>query len=468
MLENKHAKVSDNFEELFGSCLKNRPKPTPLSKKTSIVQGNQFSLATIGKVFAKFVGKNDVLTPSDNIAEFDFLDPIKEQVKAIIEVFEAHSDEIMDNADDPELEAGTIKKILSLTYPVKTIEKAITHAIDKAENYVFSGFNLKNANQLLDELILDLDDPRQTMLKTGFDLWDYKLNGGLCESGLHILAAPSSRGKSALGLQVATSAAKQGKKVLYFSLEMSNRQNICRILSAFDENINSSNILSKSVTNEDKQAIRKAKGAIKNLNLFFSQSQNINYIVKDIKDNLALMKEIDLIVIDYIQLIECDTRGQTNTEVRVATATKKLKNLALKHNLRILALAQMNEKDGEKLGSGNLRSSAAIGHFAETVTFICHKDCEQIKGDDGNLINIHPRTWLQVAKNRNGGPRMAPEITMDHKYFFTRGLFRQEQSLSEKLDEEKRNQSAVTKKEEKTNTKIGCSEGSIPEFTFFD
>ena len=83
-----------------------QPKHKPSQKA---LNGNQFSLATIGKVFARFVGKHDVLPEQQVDGEYDFLDPIKIQVREISEVFEANREEILDNADEPQLAASTRK-----------------------------------------------------------------------------------------------------------------------------------------------------------------------------------------------------------------------------------------------------------------------------------------------------------------------------------------------------------------------
>ncbi len=245
-------------------------------------------------------------------------------------------------------------------------------------------------------------------IETGFK-WLDRMTNGLHGGELVILAARPGVGKSALAMNMVEHVAKSGKTVAVFSLEMSNQQLIERLLSSMStvplEYIKSGQ-LPGGVS--DLSKLRVAQDTIcSQMHIFGNEKTDIT--TAEIASQCRRLKAqhgLDLIVIDYLQLMNGDDKEKNRNDGRtqeVAAISRSLKKLAKQLNVPILALSQLKRDaeirniKGKESGGGepvlsDLRESGAIEQDADIVMFI-HKET----ADNGSA-----KFSLIIAKHRNG------------------------------------------------------------------
>ncbi|MDR1830306.1 MAG: replicative DNA helicase [Candidatus Fibromonas sp.] len=238
------------------------------------------------------------------------------------------------------------------------------------------------------------------------------LTNGLQRADLIILAARPSMGKTALALNIAANAAKRGKTVLFFSLEMNAEQLVIRVLSSIAE-IDQSKIRHGKMTSETIKRLQANAKEIENMPLFIDDSSEMRAF--DLLSKCRVFKRkhnnnLDLVVVDYLQMMK--VRGDAeNRAVGVAENSRMLKVLAKVLEVPVLALAQLNRKVEDRHTGGrpqlsDLRDSGSIEQDADMVWFIHRpaKEKEKKKGSDGFELTEEEkrRAFLIIAKNRNG------------------------------------------------------------------
>ncbi len=242
-----------------------------------------------------------------------------------------------------------------------------------------------------------------TGLTTGFTTLDSFMNG-LQPEELIILAARPSMGKSALAMNIALNAAmynKEGKAgVAIFSLEMSNEQLVTRMISSLS-NIENSKLRTGYLTPQEMKQLELYTEKINSHNLFFDDSASSN--ISDIRAKcrkLAQEKKLDLVVIDYLQLIHADSGKNANRQEEVSKISRALKQMAKELKVPVIALSQLSrdaEKDPDKTPRlSHLRESGSIEQDADIVMFIYRKeyyDKDKEPTGDAEII---------VDKNRQG------------------------------------------------------------------
>lgn len=237
-------------------------------------------------------------------------------------------------------------------------------------------------------------------IPSGFYDFD-KMCGGLKKSDLIILAARPSMGKTALALNIASEASSRGKTTLIFSLEMSRHQLTQRIISAACR-IPAAKLQQGQLTNADKETIIASAGRIGDWQLYIDDTAGIT--LTDLKMEARRVKRehgLDLIVIDYIQLMQGSKEYRGNRVQEVSELSRGLKALARELDIPIIALSQLSravEMRAEKKPQlSDLRESGSIEQDADIVTFL-YRD-EYYNHDDTEAEKF---AELIIAKNRNG------------------------------------------------------------------
>lgn len=238
-------------------------------------------------------------------------------------------------------------------------------------------------------------------VKTGMPTIDRNLNGGLQQDELNLIAARPGCGKSVFTMQAAIYAAKQGKRVLYWSGEMSKQLIFARAASAWIK-ANYNQIVSASEIRNGKindwtpltEAVEWAAG----LTLLIDDrpAVPVSYLRRRA---LAMRswKGLDLIVVDYLGLMT--SKGE-NRNQEVSQISAALKALAMELHVPILAAQQLNravETRGLEARPqlSDLRDSGSLEQDADVVMFLYTKP---------DAMNLDPRpVLLTCAKNRNGG-----------------------------------------------------------------
>ena len=242
--------------------------------------------------------------------------------------------------------------------------------------------------------------------------------GRLLEPGcLHICAARPSMGKTVLGVQVAEYHASKGLNVLVWSLEMSRKQLIIRLISKHS-GITVKKMKNNEIENDEWPMITEAANSVtmatKTLlvnDLSCVQVSQINDESKLIHQNLLkdTGKGLDLIVVDYVQLVDGTETDNQNRQLEIASVSNGLRCLAKDLHIPIFALAQLNrdlEKRADKRPNmGDLRESGKIEQDATVISFLYREAvyCEDCKDPRAVCTKSHEHAAeLLISKNRDG------------------------------------------------------------------
>ena len=253
---------------------------------------------------------------------------------------------------------------------------------------------------------------------------DNKL-GGLHKSDLIIIAGRPSMGKTALGTNIAFNVAKNykekidefgskkiidGGKVAFFSLEMSSEQLATRIL-AEQSKISGDKMRKAELTKEDFKKIAKATSDLENLNLFIDDNPILTIATLRARARrLQRLYGIDLIIIDYLQLMSSSNRVKNEGRVQeISEITRGLKAIAKELNIPIIALSQLSrqveQREDKRPQLSDLRESGTIEQDSDAVMFIFRESyylerMEPIKKPEESEEKYNERTsrWQELCE----------------------------------------------------------------------
>ncbi len=248
-------------------------------------------------------------------------------------------------------------------------------------------------------------------IPTGFTQLD-NLIAGLQKSDLVILAARPSVGKTSMALDIARNAAVRGKATVgFFSLEMSKEQLVDRMLCAEADvdlwKMRTGN-LSDRPGSDDFPRIGRAMGILSEAKIFIDDTPgNTVMQIKTKARRLQAEHGLDLIIVDYLQLMESHNKRNGDNRVQeVAEMSRNLKGIARELNIPVLALSQLSRAVEQIKPSipklSHLRESGSIEQDADIVMFLYRKAVdrnyriEDISPDERHIGEIH------IAKHRNG------------------------------------------------------------------
>ena len=226
-----------------------------------------------------------------------------------------------------------------------------------------------------------------------------RVTNGLQKSDLIYLAARPSMGKTALALNIAVNAAKSGKIVMVFSLEMSKAQLSNRALSA-ESRVPATKITTGDLSDAEINYLVDGLSQLDKRPLYIDDTAGIT--VADMRAKLLQFKQkrgLDLVVIDYVQLIQ--GKRAENRVQEVSEISRSLKAMAKSFDVPILALSQLSravELRADKHPQlSDLRDSGSLEQDADIVMFL-YRD-EYYNRDDCENRRL---AEVNIAKNRNG------------------------------------------------------------------
>ena len=280
------------------------------------------------------------------------------------------------------------------------LEKAESKIFDISQDRLNDG--LVRVSDTLDETIqkineLSLNDGNITGVPTGLSLVDMKLSG-LQQSQLILLAARPAMGKTAVGLTIAWNAAKAGKSVGFFSLEMSSLQLNYRLISMVSL-IELDQVMNGRIKDHEWQLLFDSVKEIASKDLYVDETPAIS--LSEMRSKLKRLKAekgLDLVVIDYLQLMTAEGYKE-NRQNEIASISRGLKSLSKELNCPILSLAQLSREADKRADHrpilSDLRESGAIEQDADVVMLLYREDYYN-EEDNPNIAKII------VAKHRNG------------------------------------------------------------------
>ena len=240
-----------------------------------------------------------------------------------------------------------------------------------------------------------------TGVATGFRNLD-ALTSGLQKQDFVVIAARPSMGKTSLALTLAQHAAIENKAVVgIFSLEMSAESLAMRMLCS-EASVDAQKFRSGFLSNEEWSRLGKALGNLADARIFIDDTPAISVLEMRAKARrLATeQKQLDLIVVDYMQLMSGSTRRFESRQQEVSQISRELKALAKELNVPMVALSQLSRAPENRTDHrpqlADLRESGAIEQDADVVAFIYREEQYHKTDENRNIAE------LIVAKQRNG------------------------------------------------------------------
>jgi len=262
--------------------------------------------------------------------------------------------------------------------------------------------------ELLNNIFFELKEKALTSTSSGLASGFYDLDAltqGFQNSDLIIIAGRPSMGKTALSLNIALNIIKDSNlPVLFFSLEMSKKQIMYRLLS-MEADINQMKLRSGKLDQNDWFKLNQVISIVSKLPFFIDDTSNLS--IQDIKSRLKTIlfeqNNVGLVVIDYLQLMQ-SSKSQTENRVQeLSQITRSLKILAREFNIPIVALSQLSRSVENRVDKkpilSDLRESGSIEQDADLVLMLYR----HLENNSNILTNQNAQLIeLSLAKQRNG------------------------------------------------------------------
>jgi len=295
-------------------------------------------------------------------------------------------------------------------------EKEVLELLEEAEKGIFDISQSKtqkslspisdvllNAYEILEDLYRNKGSI--TGLTTGFIDLDRRTNG-LQKTDLVLIAARPAMGKTAFSLNIAHNAAMKGNgKVAVFSMEMSKEQLIQRMIAA-ESRVELNKLKNGNLDEEEWPKVIAAMEVLSKTDIYIDDTPGITVMELRSKcRRLKMEKGLDLILIDYLQLMESDGKIESRQQ-EISKISRSLKILAKELECPVIALSQLSRAPEQRADHrpilSDLRESGAIEQDADLVMFLYRDDYYHEDSDQKNIVEVI------VAKHRHGETGMVP------------------------------------------------------------
>ncbi len=295
-------------------------------------------------------------------------------------------------------------------------ERNIDDLLDEVEQKIFqvtqsslTGQQFKDMKEDIHSLFERLEGQEGKKIRglsTGFDKLDFILSG-MQRSDLIVLAARPSLGKTSFALNIALNAAlNENASVGIFSLEMPRDQVVDRLFSAVS-GVDLWKIRNngRAINENDSENLHQAANKLSESKIYIDDLVSSNIMrLRTVARRLQAEKGLDLIIVDYLQLITPRDNKYFSVVQQVTEISRGLKALARELNIPIIAVSQLSReierRDYKKPRLSDLRDSGSIEQDADVVMFIYRKD--RIKADEDISEEEKNTAEVIIAKHRNG------------------------------------------------------------------
>ena len=250
------------------------------------------------------------------------------------------------------------------------------------------------------------DGQHVTGVPCGFDELDTMLSG-MQRGEMIILAARPSMGKTAMSLNVLEAVATAGYPVAMFSLEMGKQQLVQRLLCA-KAGLDGQRLRSGMLRKEDYQRLHDACGALAKAPIFIDDTPGLTLLqLRSKARRLREREKIDMVVIDYLQLMSSGTRSESR-QVEVSEISRGVKAMARELDVPVICLSQLNRategREGHRPRMSDLRESGSIEQDADVVLMLHREEYYHLGDPAWADANPDKRNVAEVivAKQRNG------------------------------------------------------------------
>lgn len=301
----------------------------------------------------------------------------------------------------------TSSEIINMGYEAS---EEVTIVLDRAEKSIFDILQKRNTRGFshIKDVLVDTFNKLEelynnkghiTGVPTGFIDLDYK-TAGLQNSDLILIAARPAMGKTSFALNIAQYAAVHSNvPVAIFSLEMSREQLVNRMLCS-EVMIDSQKMRTGKLEDDDWQKIARALGPLSEAPIYIDDTPGTSVMEIRAKcRRLKLEKNLGLVVIDYLQLMQGSGRSESRQQ-EISEISRSLKILAKEVNVPVIALSQLSRapeaRSDHRPMLSDLRESGAIEQDADLVMFLYRDDYYNEDSEKRNIAEVI------IAKHRNG------------------------------------------------------------------
>lgn len=290
----------------------------------------------------------------------------------------------------------------SLNDLLDNASKKLLHVIHnrRTSDFVPIGDIIRQTQDVLERLAKNKSDI--TGISSGFPDLD-RLTSGFRENELIIVAARPGVGKTAFTLNLATHVAmNSGKSVAVFNMEMSAEQLVMRMISSIG-NVDGYKLKTGRLEHDDWKKVNEAMSQLADAKLYIEDTSGMT--ISEIKAKCRKLatkeKDLGLILIDYLQLIQGSDRYAGNRVQEVTEISRGLKTMAMELKVPVIAVAQLSRnlehRENKRPNLSDLRESGSIEQDADIVAFLYRDDYYK----DNSEVNAP--TDLIIAKHRSGG-----------------------------------------------------------------
>ena len=305
-------------------------------------------------------------------------------------------------------------QLLELSYTLSSDLSAGVNTIQQAIDQIMSGTKGKDFTSLAEQLeiarqhIIDNRNPdtRHVGLMTGIPQFDRE--GGLPDKAFIVIGAKSSHGKTSFANYLALQAMKQGKRVAYYSMEMTNLELTQRLLS-MECRVNVNTLARKPLLPEQEvKAFHAIESLIQNnAESFCFDERGVNKLDRMLQSIRVLKRTrgLDLVVVDYIQLLGIDpiTRDENTTKL-IGRASHAFKDISRDLGVTILCLSQINRNVTGRPTRANLRDSGEIDEASDLTIILYRPEADKTEAysDPYQHVTVKNTMLVDAGKYRSG------------------------------------------------------------------
>ena len=407
----------DAEQSLLGSMFLSKKA---LQKALELMSGEEFYLDNHSKIYecikdldskGKVVDLTTVADELNNrnwlkqVGDIDYLTEIIESVPSASNI-----DEYIKIVEDKAILRRLIDEATAIVTESYNTSNSISEVIEEAEKKIFDvskslrSTEFKSIQDVLYKTQSDLEKLAAnkgniTGIPTGFYELD-KLTAGFHPHELIIIAARPGMGKTAIALNMVTNFAINSKKtVALFNMEMGAEQLATRMLSSVGQ-IEGSKLKTGNLEHSDWKRVNEAISRLSSTNIFIDDTagQTVGEIRSKCRRLAASPTGLDIVVIDYLTLIQGSSKAGANRQQEVSDISRALKTMAMELDVPVIALSQLSrgieKREDKKPMLSDLRESGAIEQDADIVAFLHCSDEEREK--QNSMMEF------VIRKHRNG------------------------------------------------------------------